>query len=39
MFANTKAYSGFAVDDLEKAREFYGKTLGLNTSRLRGGRR
>ena len=32
MFANTKAYSGFAVDDLEKAREFYGQTLGLNTS-------
>jgi catechol 2,3-dioxygenase-like lactoylglutathione lyase family enzyme len=32
MFANTKAYSGFAVDDLQKAREFYGETLGLNTS-------
>jgi catechol 2,3-dioxygenase-like lactoylglutathione lyase family enzyme len=32
MFANTKAYSGFAVDDLAKAREFYGETLGLNTS-------
>jgi catechol 2,3-dioxygenase-like lactoylglutathione lyase family enzyme len=32
MFANTKAYSGFAVDDLEKAREFYGETLGLKTS-------
>ncbi len=32
MFANTRAYSGFAVDDLEKAREFYGQTLGLNTS-------
>jgi catechol 2,3-dioxygenase-like lactoylglutathione lyase family enzyme len=32
MFANTKAYSGFAVDDLEKAREFYGETLGLRTS-------
>ncbi|MGH2960808.1 MAG: VOC family protein [Solirubrobacterales bacterium] len=31
MLANTKAYSGFAVDDLEKAREFYGETLGLNT--------
>jgi catechol 2,3-dioxygenase-like lactoylglutathione lyase family enzyme len=31
MFANTKAYSGFAVDDLQKAREFYGETLGLNT--------
>jgi catechol 2,3-dioxygenase-like lactoylglutathione lyase family enzyme len=32
MFANTKAYSGFAVDDLQKAREFYGETLGLETS-------
>jgi predicted enzyme related to lactoylglutathione lyase len=31
MFANTKAYSGFAVDDLQKAGEFYGETLGLNT--------
>jgi predicted enzyme related to lactoylglutathione lyase len=32
VFENTKAYSGFAVDDLGKAREFYGKTLGLKTS-------
>ena len=32
MFANTKAYSGFAVDDLQKAREFYGDTLGVKTS-------
>jgi catechol 2,3-dioxygenase-like lactoylglutathione lyase family enzyme len=32
MFANTKAFSGFAVDDLEKARQFYGDTLGINTS-------
>ena len=32
MFANTKAYSGFAVDDLQKARQFYGETLGLRTS-------
>ena len=29
MFANTRAYSGFAVDDLDRAREFYGETLGL----------
>jgi catechol 2,3-dioxygenase-like lactoylglutathione lyase family enzyme len=29
MFAKTKAYSGFAVDDVEKAREFYGETLGI----------
>jgi catechol 2,3-dioxygenase-like lactoylglutathione lyase family enzyme len=32
MFASTKAYSGFAVDDLQKAGEFYGETLGLTTS-------
>jgi predicted enzyme related to lactoylglutathione lyase len=32
VFANTKAYSGFAVDDLQKARKFYGETLGLKTS-------
>jgi catechol 2,3-dioxygenase-like lactoylglutathione lyase family enzyme len=36
MFANTKAFSGFAVDDLAKAREFYGETLGLNTSEAHG---
>ena len=32
MFADTKAFSGFAVDDLNAAREFYGQTLGLKTS-------
>src|SRR3954465_9613042 len=32
MFENTKAFSGFAVNDIEKAREFYGETLGLKTS-------
>ena len=32
MLANTKAFSGFAVDDLLTAREFYGETLGLKTS-------
>jgi catechol 2,3-dioxygenase-like lactoylglutathione lyase family enzyme len=32
MFANTKAFSGFAVDDLEQARRFYGETLGIKTS-------
>jgi catechol 2,3-dioxygenase-like lactoylglutathione lyase family enzyme len=31
MFADTKAYSGFAVDDVQKAREFYGETLGVHT--------
>jgi predicted enzyme related to lactoylglutathione lyase len=32
MFADTKAFSGFAVDDLEAAKKFYGETLGLRTS-------
>jgi catechol 2,3-dioxygenase-like lactoylglutathione lyase family enzyme len=32
MFENTKAFSGFAVDDMDKAREFYGQTLGIRTS-------
>jgi catechol 2,3-dioxygenase-like lactoylglutathione lyase family enzyme len=34
MLAESKAFSGFAVDDLEKAREFYGETLGLNVEML-----
>jgi predicted enzyme related to lactoylglutathione lyase len=29
MFANTKATNGFAVDDIEAAKQFYGETLGL----------
>jgi predicted enzyme related to lactoylglutathione lyase len=29
MFANTKATSGFAVDDIDKAKQFYSETLGL----------
>jgi catechol 2,3-dioxygenase-like lactoylglutathione lyase family enzyme len=32
MFTNTKAFSGFAVPDLTKAKEFYGDTRGLKTS-------
>jgi catechol 2,3-dioxygenase-like lactoylglutathione lyase family enzyme len=32
MLANSKAFSGFAVDDLGKAKEFYGETLGLKTT-------
>jgi catechol 2,3-dioxygenase-like lactoylglutathione lyase family enzyme len=32
MLADTKAYSGFAVDDIDKARDFYAGTLGLRTS-------
>jgi catechol 2,3-dioxygenase-like lactoylglutathione lyase family enzyme len=34
MLANSKAYSGFAVDDLDRARRFYGETLGLNVELL-----
>jgi catechol 2,3-dioxygenase-like lactoylglutathione lyase family enzyme len=30
MFANSKAFSGFAVDDLDRARDFYDGTLGLD---------
>jgi catechol 2,3-dioxygenase-like lactoylglutathione lyase family enzyme len=37
MLENSKAYSGFAVDDLDKAVEFYGETLGLKTSVLQEG--
>jgi catechol 2,3-dioxygenase-like lactoylglutathione lyase family enzyme len=33
MFGDTKAFSGFAVDDLDKAEQFYGETLGLRVSR------
>lgn len=32
MFKETKAFSGFSVDDIPKAREFYGQTLGLDVS-------
>src|ERR1700722_3569973 len=32
MFADTTAFSGFAVGDLAQAQEFYGQTLGLRTS-------
>lgn len=32
MFKETTAFSSFSVDDLEKAREFYGVTLGLQVS-------
>ena len=32
MFASTKAFSGFSVDDLQAAQAFYGETLGLRTS-------
>jgi predicted enzyme related to lactoylglutathione lyase len=29
MFAQTKAFSGFSVDDIAKAKQFYGETLGI----------
>jgi catechol 2,3-dioxygenase-like lactoylglutathione lyase family enzyme len=32
MFENTRAYSGFAVDDVQAARAFYEGTLGLRVS-------
>jgi catechol 2,3-dioxygenase-like lactoylglutathione lyase family enzyme len=32
MFENTKAFSGFSVDDVPKAERFYGETLGLRVS-------
>ena len=32
MFENTKAFSGFAVDDVPAAKQFYGETLGLKVS-------
>jgi catechol 2,3-dioxygenase-like lactoylglutathione lyase family enzyme len=32
MFKDTKAFSGFAVPDVEQARRFYGETLGIETS-------
>jgi len=32
MFKDTKAFSSFSVDDLQKAKEFYGETLGLEFS-------
>jgi catechol 2,3-dioxygenase-like lactoylglutathione lyase family enzyme len=36
MFENTKAFSGFAVDDVEAAKQFYGETLGLEVSEANG---
>jgi catechol 2,3-dioxygenase-like lactoylglutathione lyase family enzyme len=30
MLASSKAFNGFGVDDLDKARRFYGETLGLD---------
>src|SRR5260370_14049645 len=46
MFADTEAFSGFSVSDIDEARKFYAETLGLRvteqygllTLRLAGGR-
>jgi catechol 2,3-dioxygenase-like lactoylglutathione lyase family enzyme len=32
MFKATKAFSGFSVNDIPKAKEFYGRTLGMEVS-------
>jgi catechol 2,3-dioxygenase-like lactoylglutathione lyase family enzyme len=32
MFKDTRAFSGFSVNDLKKAKQFYGDTLGLQVS-------
>ena len=32
MFEDTKAFSGFSVDDIPRAKDFYGETLGLRVS-------
>ncbi|HLX59123.1 MAG TPA: VOC family protein [Ktedonobacteraceae bacterium] len=32
MFKDTKAFSGFSVNDVQKAKEFYSQTLGLDVS-------
>lgn len=32
MFRQTRAFSGFSVDDIAKAKAFYGKTLGMEVS-------
>ncbi len=36
MFKDTKAFSGFSVNDIEEAREFYGQVLGLEVTERNG---
>src|SRR5258706_8036503 len=36
MFENTKAFSGFSVDDVAQAKTFYGDTLGVRVSEANG---
>ncbi|MGH2555646.1 MAG: VOC family protein, partial [Actinomycetota bacterium] len=33
---STKAFSGFSVDDISRAKEFYGETLGVDVSEANG---
>ena len=37
MFENTKAFSGFSVDDIGAAKKFYGETLGIRVSEVGAG--
>lgn len=37
MFTDTPAFSSFSVDDLAKAKEFYGETLGLKVTETKEG--
>ena len=37
MFKDTKAFSSFSADDVKKAKEFYGQTLGLAVSETKEG--
>jgi predicted enzyme related to lactoylglutathione lyase len=32
MFENIRTFNGFAVDDFDKAKRFYGETLGIKTT-------
>lgn len=36
MFKDAKAFSGFAVNDIQQAKQFYGETLGLEVSEANG---
>jgi len=36
VLSDSKAFSGFAVNDLQKAKEFYGRVLGLSVSESHG---
>jgi predicted enzyme related to lactoylglutathione lyase len=36
MLKDVKAFSGFSVNDLQQAKEFYGQTLGLDVSEAHG---